>query len=175
MAHSDDIKEYAKELYVQTENGVKKYALRDIKKKIGQKYDKTVSINTISLWADENDWNKLLLKSIQHGIKTAHKTSEEINTELIEEQGKDIAILYSAAKKCLEIGLKNINALDEQNELSESTHVKLMEFGAKTIIALNDICQKIQIDASLKIAQDLTEIKIIQSGSGIDGNNGQTN
>jgi hypothetical protein len=162
MAHSDDVKEYAKELYVSVdENGNKKHTLRQIAELIQQKTNKKINYTTIGQWADDGDWDKILLKAMQHGIKTAHKTSEEINTELIEEQGKDIAFLYGAAKTALEIGLKGVKALDENGELSETARVKLMEFGSKTMIALNDMCQKIQVDLSMKLAHNDASIRVI--------------
>lgn len=135
MAYSNEIKDYAKELFLTVgSNGEHQYTFQDIRDAICQKFDdvKKLKRQTIQQWATAKDkitkksWTDLWDKGQRHGVKKAIEDAER-NIQADEELELQVdAITHARAERAIKLG-KLVDRKLKNNEKLENIDLKILQ------------------------------------------------
>lgn len=99
MAYSDDIKDFALDLFLQyTDEGGHKYSSADISAEILQKFDKVIDRSTIQTWSKASGWDVLFQSGLNQGVEQAINEAKEKDETIREAKAREGKQLYQQNK-----------------------------------------------------------------------------
>ena len=140
--------DYAKKLYTSYDSeGRKEYSLREIEKKILQKYNKKITHTTVREWSNKYDWNKINEKIKQQGIQKAKDEKFSVDEQIIEKESDVIAEIYKYAEQGMKIGYREIFQIFKKggvpiSDTSVRDLIALVKMNTDIIFRINEIPEK---------------------------------
>lgn len=135
MAYSEEVKEYAKQLFLTVDkNGGHKYSSRAIEKELPKKFPdlkKFPSYKTIQDWANGKEkgrktWNKIWDEGQRHGVKEA---TEELEKDITSDESIGLqvdTITRQRAERAIKLGELVTNKLENKEQL-ENIDIKALQ------------------------------------------------
>jgi hypothetical protein len=143
--------DYARNLYVQVnENGLKKYTLQEISKKLHRDIKFEADYSTISKWAKRYLWEDTFIKLKQAGIE---KAKGDIDNKIIDEKANTIADIYKSNKQLEKIAqntilaritgqkLKDKDGNPINTDVSDTDIIRLIQHSETILLNLHDKTQ----------------------------------
>jgi 6-phosphofructokinase len=138
ISKDEEVLEFVKEKYLTPdEQGGHKYSLRDICAAVRQKFDKSLTPQTILNWARKYGWDKLWEQAVKEGITRAVKTDK---SKTLEEQYREAIAKKKEQDFILATNLKALGYKYIQQVGFSSTMeaLKAIEMGLKYTQDLED-------------------------------------
>lgn len=163
-----EIKEYAKELYLEPdEKGKHKYTFRQISESLQKKFGKRIPLQTIDTWAKNEGWKTLWEEAVKRGITediniNSNGTYEEKYSEKIIEAKKDFIRKYKTLNNITyQIELLNLVEVGQNGEpLKEKGVYKI-----KPDISLDE-AHKINVDSANLLQKEFSKVNEIEEDDG---------
>ena len=119
MSYNSDIKNKAKELYLEVDkNGRRKNTLPYIKKILERKFNVEIHRSSLHYWKKQDNWDDEFIKMKQYGVEKA----KQREVEQLYKKADDIARLYNIMKG-LNIQASN-KLLDHLDSQDKETHFR---------------------------------------------------
>ena len=135
--YSLDIKEYAKQLYLQVNaKGNRKYTIYSIAKKIYEKFGEKVHPNTVKKWANNERWYGMLKGAMIASVYQSPKKQEEEKEEVDESPEERIATILAKARR-----QAMLNQLQVSQKMKEA--IKIISIDSPRFARLMEVASKV--------------------------------